>query len=108
MNRYNNEYGFHTPQMTKQIIEYVNKETPILWYDNSWHNDVVDSIEYEISKDNMISIMLPNSFLFDIDQELFNTFTIIDLNQDVLFQSTDINEIVEYINTIIFPLINKI
>ena len=106
MNNYKNEYGCHTPQMTKQIIEYVNEKTSLNWEDSSWHNDLVDSISYGEGEQSY-QLMLPNSFINDEDRELFNYFTILDDNQDTLIMTIDIHEIIEYINKELTPLLNE-
>ena len=88
----------HTPNLTKQVLEKMNSYTDLKWYNSSYINDECDSIEHEISEDNFISIMLPNSFIDDADKGYFVDFLIRDTNQDILFVSRDLNEIINYIN----------
>ncbi len=90
--------GFHTPNLTKQVLERVQEYTENYdWYDSSYGNDLCDSIELELSEDNFIKIMLPNSFIDDEDSELFVEFFILDNNQDTLFMSSDFNKVIDYI-----------
>lgn len=97
MNRYNNEYGFHTPNLTKELCLYINQKTNMEWLDNSWHNDLVDSLYYETNEGEQFYIMLPNGFIQDEDEELFNYFTILDDNHNELIVSTNVDEIIKYI-----------
>ena len=90
--------GFHTPKMTAQVLERVQEYTENYdWYDSSYANDLCDSIELELSEDNFIKIMLPNSFIDDEDNELFVDFVILDNDQDTLLRTTDLNKIIDYI-----------
>ena len=97
MNRYNNEYGFHTPKLTKKLIQHINEKTNIEWLDNSWHNDLVDSLYYKNTDGETFFIMLPNGFIQDEDNELFNYFTILDEDGDELKISTNVDEIIQFI-----------
>tara|TARA_R110000751_G_scaffold62_1_gene273 strand:- start:3451 stop:3975 length:525 start_codon:yes stop_codon:yes gene_type:complete len=96
--------GLHTPQMTSQLLEMFNKDTNQCWYDNSYGNDLVDSIEFEVTADKMIIVMLPNSFVDKSEDELFNTFSITDNDfADNHFISTDYAEVVKFINKTFKP-----
>jgi len=90
----------YTPKLTKQVLDYMNRYTDLEWYNSSYHNDECDSIEHEISEESFISIMLPNSFIDDADKGYFTSFLIRDTNQDILFETKNINEIINYINNI--------
>lgn len=90
--------GYHTPKLTVQVLERVQEYTENYdWYDSSYGNDLCDSIELEISEDNFIKIMLPNSFIDDEDSELFVDFSILDNDQDTLLMSSDFNKVIDYI-----------
>lgn len=91
----------HTPKLTKQVLDKMNSYTDLKWYDSSYINDECDSIEHEISEDKLITIMLPNSFIDDVDKGCFATFIIIEddlKSQNILFESRDLNEIINHIN----------
>ncbi len=90
--------GFHTPSLTKQVLERVQEYTENYdWYDSSYGNDLCDSIELELSEDNFIKIMLPNSFIDDEDSELFVEFFILDNDQNTLLMSRDLSKVIDYI-----------
>jgi len=96
--------GLHTPQMTSQLLEMFNRDTNQCWYDNSYGNDLVDSIEFEVNENLMIIIMLPNSFVDKSEDELFNSFSITDNDfADNHFISTDYAEVVKFINKTFKP-----
>lgn len=99
MNNYGFEYGFHTPKSTKKYIETINDNCPLKFEDTSWHNDLCDSCTYEIDYDKgeFIQIMLPNSDRNIPQNEEFNTFCIMDGNQDNLLVTEDILEVIEFI-----------
>ena len=101
MKNYKSEYGFHTPTMTKRNFKKIAKATKISWSDASWHNDVCDSMEHHIVQGiKFIQVFLPNSNKFDEAKELFNTFSINDSNQNILLNTEDIDEVIDYINTL--------
>jgi hypothetical protein len=90
--------GFHTPKQTKQVLDRMNNATNLKWYDSSYCNDGTDSIETEISF-HLISIMIPNSFIQDLEEELYNEFLIKDTDSNILLSTTDIDEVIKYINS---------
>ena len=90
--------GFHTPKQTKQVLDRMNNSTELKWYDSSFYHDGTDSIETEISQDVFISIMIPNSFIQDLDEEWYNEFLILDADGNTLLSTTNIDEVIKYIN----------
>ena len=56
MNNYGNEYGYHTPETTKQFAEEVLKQLKgIELQDTSWHNDECDSFVLN----NKLAVYMP-------------------------------------------------
>lgn len=103
MNRYGNKVGCHTPNMSSKIYNRINQATSVDWIDNSWHNDACDSMEHHIVEgEKWIKVMLPNSVVFDESQEEWNTFSVTDENQEELLDTTDIYEVIDFINEM-FP-----
>jgi len=117
MNRYGNEYGYHNPILTELLFRRIAKEVDVEWIDTSWHNDQVDSMEYHPLEgvDKYIQVYLPNSVVNDQDTEEFNDFTVLFTGvkkdrrwgdesevklsrQEILLVTTDINELVEFLN----------
>ena len=72
-NRYGNECGIHTPQLTMANKLKIENATKIEFEDCSWHNDVCDAISNEYLN---IQIHLPNSSNENFDDEEYNTYTI--------------------------------
>jgi len=99
MNRYGNEYGFHSIGLTKTNIIKINKGTGIDFIDSSWHNDTCDSVYHELkaSPHEYLQVYLPNSSEYDSDNERYNTYCLMDENSDVLLSTEDINEIINLI-----------
>tara|TARA_R100000935_G_scaffold28816_1_gene49190 strand:- start:739 stop:1035 length:297 start_codon:yes stop_codon:yes gene_type:complete len=98
MNNYGNKFGFHNPQMTEKSINKINKKCCFKFEDSSWHNDLVDSLSNE---DNEIIIMLPNSKVTNVDNEEWNTFSLINQDGDELFSTENIDCLIRYINLFI-------
>ena len=123
MNRYGNEYGYHNPILTELLFTRIAREVDVEWVDSSWHNDQVDSMEYHPSEGGKkyVQVFLPNSVVDDQDNEEFNTFTVVWVGirvnkeewewgdvwandtyikntQEILLQTTDINELVKFLN----------
>lgn len=59
MNSYGNEFGYHTPELTREIFN-VLKESGHEVDDLSWHNDEGDSIKL----DNKATVWMPNGRTF--------------------------------------------
>jgi len=97
MNRYGQKLGFHTPIMTEQNKFNIEAETGIKFLDSSWHNDLCDSIANE---DLNIQIFLPNSDVEDLNNEQFNTYTIVSFDGQVQHEEKQytFEEIVDIIN----------
>ena len=105
MNRYENEYGCHTPNASKECYDYIVNRMDnenLNWTDSSWHNDLCDSMECTLvetaDEHKFIQIMFPNSFIDDDANEFFTTFTIIDEQQEQLVHTSDINKVIDFIN----------
>jgi hypothetical protein len=103
MNRYGNKVGCHTPKTSEKLFNRIESHTEVKWVDSSWHNDTCDSMEWTIlddgKKHKFIQIFFPNSFVNDPSNEEFNTFHIFNENVDSLLQTKDIQEVIEFINT---------
>ena len=98
MNNYGNNFGFHNPQMTEKSINKINKECCFKFEDSSWHNDLVDSL---LNEENQLQIMLPNAEVTNVDNEEFNTFSLINQEGDELFSTEDVDFLIRYINLFI-------
>lgn len=100
MNRYGNKYGFHSPKTTEKTFLKVNEQTPYEFYDSSYKNDIVDSLEYEKKEaDTYIKIYIPNSTVEDENKELFNKYLIIDEIYEPIFESKSLNEVISFLNS---------
>lgn len=100
-NIYGNEFGYHTPKLSAKLYYRIEREMDkaIKLVDSSWHNDMVDSFEWHIVECiKYFSIMLPNSPIEDIGEELWNTFVITDEKQDILLCTKDINDVIAFLN----------
>lgn len=79
MNRYGNEVGYHSPELTKINKAAFESVMSLEFNCCSWHNDTVDSI----SNDELnIQIFLPNSVQDDPDEELFNSYCLTSADGD--------------------------
>lgn len=76
MNQYNNEVGYHSPELSKKHKEMIDKVLGRETLDVSWHNDVCDSIDLvEDDSDNSNDeLYLPNAEVTNEDEEDFSTF----------------------------------
>lgn len=102
MNRYNNTFGYHTPKFSEKLFNIINTSTNVQWEDTSWHNDTCDSIQYDIlEREKWISIMLPNSIVDDASKELVNYFYVTDENEDEILLTTDIYEVIDFVNAML-------
>lgn len=72
-NRYGNECGIHTPQMTMVNKLKIENVTKIQFDDCSWQNDVCDSISNEYLN---LQIWLPNSQETNLDKEEYEFYTL--------------------------------
>lgn len=96
--RYKSEFGFHTPDRTKETLQRVVKETSIDFYDSSWHNDLVDSIEYEYEADEYYKIFIPNAKETNEEKEMFAEYVLVTVDDETLFDN--IEDLINYLNTI--------
>tara|TARA_R110002096_G_scaffold159396_1_gene325255 strand:+ start:473 stop:793 length:321 start_codon:yes stop_codon:yes gene_type:complete len=103
MNRYGNKVGFHNPEKTEQILNKINSLSDVTWMDNSWHNDTVDSLHYEITDTphKFVEIYLPNSDVTNIDEELYNDYSVTNELREELLITEDINELIEFTNRLL-------
>ena len=56
----------------KKLLDSLDKE----WYDSCYGNDLVASISLNTSKEDCMTIFLPNSKIHDEDKEDFATYVI--------------------------------
>ena len=98
MYSYNSEYQKMTKEIFKNNELYNNKEvlkefSLLGCIDSSYKNDLVPSFHIKINNE-IFQIMLSNSTINDIQNELFNeTIIYNDYDQDIIFSSSDIWEI---------------
>jgi hypothetical protein len=104
MNRYKNTFGYHTPNFSEKLFNRINKDTSVEWEDSSWHNDIVDSMSFSKleSGNDEIRIMLPNSIMWEPNDEEFNRFMIVDHMCNTLIDTEDIYEVIDFVNAM-FP-----
>ena len=100
MNKYGNQFGFHSPNKTNEVINILNDKTDIEFEDGSWHNDLCDSVYNE---EHNLKIFIPNSEVDDEANEEFNTFSVYNYDYEndedyELLNTTDINKVIEFIN----------
>jgi len=104
MNRYGNEVGCHTPALSIKLYRRIESGTEFewaKWEDSSWHNDQCDSMHCYLQEgegERFLHIFLPNSVVHDPDNEEWNCFTVFDEHQNVLLESTDIEEVIKFVN----------
>jgi len=102
LNRYGQQYGFHTPKRTKNNFLNIVRRTTMEWVDASWHNDLCDSMHYcllETETEHIyIEIFLPNSENQDENNEEFNGFTLTNEKNEILLETEDRVELCDYIN----------
>jgi hypothetical protein len=100
MNRYKNKFGYHTPKFSEKLYNRIAHATSVEWFDSSWHNDTVDSMCFSKleSGNDEIRIMLPNSIIWDADQEEYNRFMIVDCLSRPLLDTEDIYEAIDFVN----------
>jgi hypothetical protein len=103
MNRYGNKVGFHNPKKTQQILNKINSLSDVTWIDNSWHNDTVDCLHYAITDTphKFVEIYLPNSDVTNIDEELYNEYSVTNELGEELLITEDINELIEFTNKLL-------
>jgi len=102
LNRYGQQYGYHTPKRTKNNFLNIVRRTNMEWIDASWHNDLCDSMHHcllETETEHIyIEIFLPNSEEQDEDNEEFNGFTLTNEKNEILLETEDRVELCDYIN----------
>tara|TARA_R100000329_G_scaffold8_1_gene20 strand:- start:251 stop:559 length:309 start_codon:yes stop_codon:yes gene_type:complete len=72
----NREYKHHNPKLYKPLMEELLDSLSTEWYDSSYGNDLVASISLNTSKNDCMTIFLPNSKIHDEDKEDFSTYVI--------------------------------
>jgi hypothetical protein len=104
MNLYGNKFGYHTPRRTEKNFLVIKKETNLDWVDNSWHNDLCDSMHITTldvkGEHKYFEIYLPNADCDRMEDEMFNTFSVSNEDRHGLFVTSDINEVIKYINNL--------
>lgn len=50
--------GYHTPERTKEQLDYFNENSTLEWADCSWHHDTIDSI---YNPENEIKVYIPKT-----------------------------------------------
>lgn len=105
MNKYGNKYGYQSPNLTELLFNRIQRgseEFNIEWQDNSWHNDLCDSMHFTIKEEvgvhEYVEIFLPNSVVDDEDKEEFNTFFVTNDEQESLLTTTDVDEVIAFVN----------
>ena len=102
MGLYKCEFGYHTPKKTKKVLNFFAKKCALDFVDSSWHNDLMDSIHHEIICEGDIhefyEVYIPNSKENDYEQEKFNSYLVLDENQEHLFESKSIKKVVKFLN----------
>ena len=72
----NREYKHHNPKLYKPLMEELLNGLSDNWYDSCYGNDLVASISLNTSKNDCMTIFLPNSKIHDEDKEDFSTYVI--------------------------------
>ena len=70
------QYKHHNPKLYKPLMKKLLDSLDKEWYDSSYGNDLVASISLNTSKDDCMTIFLPNSKVHDEDKEDFATYVI--------------------------------
>ena len=74
----NREYKHHNPKLYKPLMKKLLDSLDKEWYDSSYGNDLVASASKNINDNHVMTIYFPNSKKSDVDNELFNTFDIME------------------------------
>ena len=72
----NREYKHHNPKLYIPLMKELLKSLGENWYDSCYGNDLVASISLNTSKEDCMTIFLPNSEIHDEDKEDFSTYVI--------------------------------
>ena len=99
-------YGLHTPSFTQQTANTLLAKTGIKFMDNSYGNDCMDSLWDEKNDKIIMAIYLPNTSVKKSKDEILDYYFIVDNEDDVIFESKDLNEVIAYINNNIKSLYN--
>tara|TARA_R110002051_G_scaffold69846_1_gene125623 strand:- start:241 stop:711 length:471 start_codon:yes stop_codon:yes gene_type:complete len=87
--------GIHTPKKTQEYFNALINGTNLKWEDTSWKSDWSDSIG-----NDKFYLVLPNSENDNGENGEFNTFILSnEYEGDIYIQTTNILEIIKYINT---------
>lgn len=70
------EYKHHNPKLYKPLMKELLDGLGSNWYDSCYGNDLVASISLNTSKEDCMTIFLPNSKIHDEDKEDFSTYVI--------------------------------
>jgi len=83
--------GINTPNTTTEIANELIKHGFNV-VDISYKNDCTDSLSID-----GINVYVPNSFVKDSNEELFNDFVVKNDNLDTIFATTDLYKLIEWI-----------
>ena len=72
------QYKHHNPKLYIPLMKELLNSLGSNWYDSVYGNDCVASISKNINDNHVMTIYLPNSKIGDVDNELFNTFDIME------------------------------
>ena len=97
MNNYRNTFGYHNPKKTEKTLLKFNSKCKLKFYDSSYKNDLLDSIEHEIKEDVFLQVYVPNSKKNDGVKDLYNKYLIVKDN-DILYKSKKLKKVIKFIN----------
>lgn len=87
----------HTPKKTVEALTIFSKDCKLDFYDSSYKNDLLDSLEFEIEEDSFLKVFIPNSKNWDENAEEYNEYILTRDGEDVMMDSK-IEKVIEYIN----------
>ena len=70
------QYKHHNPKLYIPLMKELLKSLGKDWYDSCYGNDLVASISLDTSKEDCMTIFLPNSKIHDENKEDFATYVI--------------------------------
>lgn len=73
VNKYGNEFGYHSPEKTKQAI-IILRASGFNVSDVSWHNDTCDSVFIEGMPTEESCLFIPNADMTDLDKDEHGVF----------------------------------
>ena len=72
------QYKHHNPKLYIPLMKELLNSLGDDWYDSCYGNDLVASASRNINDNHVMTIYFPNSKKSDVDNELFNTFDIME------------------------------